>query len=397
MYLSKISLLTLLAAKAKSVCSHQDQDQDSSFGSSKPEVMSGSPRSLIFGGQSIDHQEYPWFVTLHARDNAFLCGGSLIDKSYVLTSNACVGSIFKAIVGPSSEIDEETLEIEKILSHEDFYDEDGFLENDIVLLKLNGSSNHTPVTLDDETFFASGATQVRAIGYGFNDTTSDWNDFDSLLMMPNEVELDLIDHDHCHDIIQNKTYGSYHVHESMFCTATDYTKGTCLGDEGGPIIDPSTGNLVGVISYITGCTGNVSNPEEHVPEVHTRVDFHLEWIRSTIDGQKPLEGYHLEYLGSRLDDFEDGGYVHLYSKYSVSANTEYDFIYYEIKECNEGGYPAFFSHDYKNPKEDETEDGYSFEIVSVLHAPTIEDYANYTVCFSQLIEVHSNEYWEKNS
>lgn len=393
MYLSKVCLLTLLAAKAKSAYSHQDQD--SSFGLSKPEVMSGSARNLIFGGETVPEDTYPWMVSLHYDWNESYCSGSLIKESWVLTSAVCAYYDFPIAKVGQSQI--EVFEVEYTILHEDFYyalsnDTEIFLTfNDVALLKLNGTSTHAPVTLDEGNFVGS---QVTALGYGADKLVNSTEFFDEggNSRIINGVDLDLFDDSQC-----NATLNEFDLvlDESHFCTAANQTKGTCLGDWGGPIIDPSTGNLLGVVSHFTGCVASINTdvPLTHLPEVHTRVDAHFDWIKSTIDSHEPLEEYKLEYNSSELyvDELEGDGSIFLISFYFASLNIREDNLSLIVTDCSGGDFPEFiiYEHLYVSESDDDDADDREIETLKLINIGAIEAYDDHTAYFCEKLEVRS--------
>lgn len=118
----------------------------------------------IVGGSDVTQNSYPWFTALTYKDDnvgidRIICGGMLISPHWVLTAAHCVVRYyeFKDVVhigafhSPYTENDNggqyvEVKDLLFIVTHPD-YDE-VTLENDIALLRLNGTSSITPANID---------------------------------------------------------------------------------------------------------------------------------------------------------------------------------------------------------------------------------------------------------
>ena len=90
-----------------------------------------------------DAGQYPWFV--HYGDG--ICGGSLISGNRVLTAAHCVarGAPATVRVGATTQSDGTTVNVRCANRHPDY---DGFVGNDVAILKLSESVSNTPVTLN---------------------------------------------------------------------------------------------------------------------------------------------------------------------------------------------------------------------------------------------------------
>jgi len=388
MHLSNTFLLMLLAAKAKGAYA---QDQDSSFGLTEPEVMSGSARNLIYGGEEADNDLYPWMVRLvpyngtynetYINDTYTVCGGLLIDESWVLSLAACGNVSDYAVLGVNFDDETEVFEVESFIPYID-----SALFNHIALLKLNGTSSYEPVSLDDGSFFASNETQVTALGLYSNDTllysnlTNDTFRYDEDAVIYS-VDLDLIENSFCNSTFEGN------LTENLFCTAVNDTKGTCYGDIGGPIMNPSNDKLVGIIGF-GGCYSNGT-----LPEAHTRVDSYIDWIENVTgltftQTQPSLEGYYLEYDGSIVNGTVDEfGMVLLKSWYWASSNIWWANV--TFSDCN-GSFPKFMdymtSYYYFDYVDD---DGQSIVTLKEVNATMIGTYDNYTAYLCERVEALS--------
>lgn len=83
------------------------------------------------------------------------------------------------------------------------------------------------------------------------------------------------------------SYGKSFNDKSMICAGywTGVTD-TCVGDSGGPLVcidEKLQPHVAGIISWGKGCG------RAHYPGVYTRVSYYLDWIKSVIRGDSPVE------------------------------------------------------------------------------------------------------------
>jgi len=119
----------------------------------------------IVGGTKVDSGRYPWFARATFQGRWDGCGGSLVTSEYVLTAAYCISDRLSSLerfggyqigalcspYGPDTSSNcgqvVESFGIKDIIMHPD-YDEDDSLTNDFALVRLNGRSSITPVTMD---------------------------------------------------------------------------------------------------------------------------------------------------------------------------------------------------------------------------------------------------------
>ncbi|XP_071539145.1 chymotrypsin-like elastase family member 2A isoform X2 [Panulirus ornatus] len=232
----------------------------------------------IVGGSEASEHEYPWLVYLHmisSKEN-FGCGGSLITRSFVLTAAHCASGDVKEIyvyVGthdlPNVKDTSSAIKVSKIIIHEDY---DSYnRKDDIALLKLSKKVTFNrevgPACLGVQGDVKAGDKVIVA---GWGKLKSGGDQKPKKLM---EVELDVVDEATC-----SKAYtGTVAITGNMMCT---YTKGkdACVGDSGGPLVakvGPKQWSQVGVVSFGSGCAGEI-------PGVYTRVSKYHKWITDHI-------------------------------------------------------------------------------------------------------------------
>ncbi|XP_068456131.1 uncharacterized protein prss56 [Clinocottus analis] len=241
------------------------------------------PRSRIVGGSPAPLGSWPWLVNLQL-DGGLMCGGVLVDSSWVLTAAHCFAgtrseSYWTAVVGEfditKTDPDEQVLKVNRIIPHPKFNPKT--FNNDIALVELISpvvlSSRVTPVCLPSGMEPPTGSPCLVA-GWG-----SLYEDGPSANVVM-EAKVPLLPQSTC-----KSTLGKELVTNTMLCAG--YLSGgidSCQGDSGGPLIyqDRISGRfqLYGITSWGDGCG------EKNKPGVYTRVSAFSDWIESEI--QKSL-------------------------------------------------------------------------------------------------------------
>jgi trypsin len=243
-------------------------------------AVTAAPSMAIVGGSNAGPSEFPSVAEI-TFGKGFLCTGTLISPTYVLTAGHC-GSITGAAVAspaawPAAAIDvrigsnksgQGTLvPVARAIVEPDYLATSG---NDITLLQLARPATQTPTKVagSGEGALWSPGVSEQIVGWG---TTSEGGDTPDTLQkarVPVTTDADCA-----------KAYSDFDA-KTMVCAG--YPQGgtdTCQGDSGGPMFGAnSLGELkvVGSTSYGEGC----ARPGK--PGVYARVaDMPLrEWIRS---------------------------------------------------------------------------------------------------------------------
>ncbi|KAI5109545.1 eukaryotic translation initiation factor 4B isoform X2 [Silurus meridionalis] len=240
----------------------------------------------IVGGQSSSEGGWPWQVSLQSPDyNGHFCGGTLINKDFVLTAAHCFSSTISSAVTvylgkqtlTGSNPNQITRGVTQVIVHPSY--NSATQNNDIALLRLNSSVNFTdyirPVCLAGQ-------------GSSFPDKTScwitGWGSIASGVQLPapgvlQEAMVPTVNTQICDFLLG---FGS--ITPNMMCAG--YYQGgkdTCQGDSGGPLVTKQGAVWVqaGITSWGRGCALSYS------PGVYTQVSQYQSWLSSVIGQNLP--------------------------------------------------------------------------------------------------------------
>jgi secreted trypsin-like serine protease len=248
----------------------------------------------IVGGAEVTKYSLPYQVNIQA--NGYMCGGTIINKRYVLTAMHClfdatkkrhpVNSV-KVIAGEHTICDGvneggQMIEVEKFIERAD-YNKPNMLNNDIAILKLKADIKFTdkvkPACLPTDTSktFVGATATVSGWGGTVGHTPAEgqqptFQQKTSCVLKATNVKILASNAENCAYMTSGENKATICAYE----TKTD----SCQGDSGGPLVVVENGKyvVVGVVSYGAGCAHTT-------PGVYARVTSYLDWIKTnTADG-----------------------------------------------------------------------------------------------------------------
>lgn len=247
----------------------------------------------IVGGDPATRDEYPWQAALFlAADDAFICGGSLINNKYILTVAHCVSKysdpaeltvrLREHNINKPDQAKEINLNVAEIILHKNFAAPS--VRYDIALLKLETPLSLSQLATVRPICLPSTRTELyereKAIATGWGRTQL-LSDNSNVLR---EVKLRVITNSRCR---KSDAYEPSMIRKNMLCAGNE-DKNICLQDEGGPLAYLNSDGLyeqIGITSFGFECGA----AEE--PSVFSRVNKFLRWIERKAVGATYCSGF----------------------------------------------------------------------------------------------------------
>lgn len=261
---------------------------------------------LIVNGQVTKPGNWPWHTAIYRYEKAglrYVCGGTLINKYFVLTAAHCttsngipvhpevLGVIFGKYNLYGSDISLQERQVLEVIVHDEFTAKK--LQNDISLLKLR-----TEVTFNnyvqpaclwyDEVYFRLPKPEIfgTVVGWGYDSS-------DSLSSTLHEASMPQIDDLQC--VYTNPLfYGNFIRDGKKFCAGYLNKTSACNGDSGGgfmvfvpDLINPNSTHSIGAW-YVKGIVSvslsrtDVAICDPNSYAVFTDVSKYLKWIKDYI-------------------------------------------------------------------------------------------------------------------
>ncbi|KAI7803134.1 chymotrypsinogen A-like [Triplophysa rosa] len=236
----------------------------------------------IVGGVDAIVGSWPWQVSICDAYQFHFCGGSLINKNWVLSAAHCFQSINRSHImiylGRQNQNGSNPHEINRtviqLINHPDYNTITN--DNDIALLRLSSSVYFTdyikPVCLAaaGSVFDEGLSSWVTGWGDTGNGTSPD---------ILQEVEIPIVSNFYC-----NMAYNS-DITDNMLCAGLINVGGkdSCQGDSGGPLVSKQNSKWIqsGIVSFGIVCA------DPRFPGVYARVSKYQDWIKSHIVSNQP--------------------------------------------------------------------------------------------------------------
>ncbi|XP_066971123.1 serine proteinase stubble-like isoform X2 [Macrobrachium rosenbergii] len=230
----------------------------------------------ISGGLDASPHSHPWIAVLFNSHKQF-CGGSLIDRTHILTAAHCVAHMSQVDIqnlrvrlgAHNIRQQERTVQeykVARVVRHKDY--DSRRLYNDVAMLTLETAVRYNskvrPVCLDSSSNTYEG-DMVTVAGWG---SMYEGGPQPSTLY---NVKLRVWSNEECRVKYGGAAPGG--IVSSYLCAGQD-GKDSCQGDSGGPLVKQIGGvwTQVGIVSWGIGCG------KGHYPGVYSRVSSFLPWI-----------------------------------------------------------------------------------------------------------------------
>ncbi|XP_063399989.1 chymotrypsinogen A-like [Mytilus trossulus] len=238
----------------------------------------------IVNGEEANIEDHPWMVSLQARDNeggtfTHICGGAIIDRSWVLTAGHCViYPVYEPknmrVVAGSSFLSQmkQIIPLKKYYVHEEYVGVGGdSVDPDLMLLQLKTplKFGSTVNKIDLDTDIGKNYTGELCTISGWGNTNATGVNYPDRLQV---VSMPVVAKDYC------KASWSFPSKSSVNITCLqDGKKDSCNRDSGGPLV--CSKKLVGVLSFgPTPCDGSI-------PSVHVTVSAYTDWIKEKLKNE----------------------------------------------------------------------------------------------------------------
>jgi len=247
------------------------------------------PAQAVVGGDPIPIEQAPWQAVVYVEADNRLCGGAIVDASWIVTAAHCVvgfsASQVDAHVGITElrqRTPENAVDVSEVIVHPS-WDANRF-RNDIALLKLAAPINldgtrrpiWVPVGLDAAQWPAAG-TPASISGWGatvFDGPASDVLRGAALQILggPGDIEC-------------GRYGGDFDVAVEICAGLPDASVDTCQGDSGSPLVVD-----VGGVPILAGLTSvGFECARIGFPGIYTRVSSFVPWLQEYLpSSQSPL-------------------------------------------------------------------------------------------------------------
>lgn len=329
------SIMFLIMTRSTAKTNKKRRNNTNIFQQSNSPSMQYLPTGRIVGGTEASVGNYPWFAW------TLMCSGSLISPQFVLTTADCVGGTHSShsfaegdqiSVGTLCFDDDNCGQAQEYLVVDELFVHPGFEANAFLkkknfgLVKLSEPSIISPVIVDDGSVTLTNKQTLWVAGLGGNHTSDGVTQLAAHVM---HAEVSFMKTKKCKKYLEDE-YDS-----SMMC-AQNIEVSACYGDVGGPLYDPVSKVLLGLISRYDDCA---YYPEE--PGVYSRIADQWPWIQRTVcnnsgPGNKPsfCDGLptHVPTLSPTATESCSSGELHV--KIDLNIDNYYNETHFEIADFN---------------------------------------------------------------
>jgi prostatin (serine protease 8) len=243
----------------------------------------------IINGEKADRGEFPYQVSIRHRLltiglRSHLCGGILIQTSWVLTAGHCKQNTGTYDVGlgllnrDERRKDVQWIDVSKFIVHSEF--SGGVSKYDIGLVKLKKPAQITPtvqlINVPSSEDECDVLTKRTLSGWG----RTSGGIIATLPKRLQKADLPIIPEEECSEKLIKLLGNDGPLDDTMVCTLYDAKKpqSACMGDSGGPLADLKNKTIIGIVSWgITPCG------TKNAPSVYTNVCAYRDWIEETIE------------------------------------------------------------------------------------------------------------------
>ncbi|XP_053723757.1 elastase-1-like [Synchiropus splendidus] len=245
----------------------------------EPRYLEDSPERVV-GGEVASPNSWPWQISLQYRSGSnyyHTCGGTLIEKGWVMTAAHCVDSsrTWRVVLGEhalnSNSGREQIKSVSKVYIHPGWDSSSVAKGYDIALLRLSSDA-----TLNSYVQLGSLPPSGQILPHNNFCYITGWGRTStggSLSQQLKQAYLPVVDHKTC---TSSGWWGST-VKTTMVCAGGAAEAG-CNGDSGGPLNCLVNGKYTvhGIASFVSGFGCNARQK----PTVFTRVSAYISWMDS---------------------------------------------------------------------------------------------------------------------